>query len=247
MIGRDYGTFSIKSLEHTPQAWRVTFVWARFNSLDPLLSISDFDCVVALCVEFLYLWVSKGRGADGVSFNNESFGGFSEVRYHVRGVTSLGEVLMKPLYIRPLKPLYIMAPPETPICHDIPWNPYISAFWNPFISGNLIKALYIRKPLYVRPQKPLYISSLKPLYIVASPETPIYLPPETALYHDTHWNAIISAPWNSYLSWHPLKPQYISPLKALYVSRNYIYHPTCRDASVYRTVNDKKFLSHPIS
>ena len=27
-----------------------------------------------------------GRGADGVSFNNEPFGGFSEVSYHARDV-----------------------------------------------------------------------------------------------------------------------------------------------------------------
>ena len=39
------------------------------------------------CVEFLYLWVRRGRGAEGVSFYKESFGGFSEVRYHVRDVT----------------------------------------------------------------------------------------------------------------------------------------------------------------
>ena len=42
-----------------------------------------FEVVVGLCIEFLYLWVSRGREADGVSFNNESFGSFSEVRYHV--------------------------------------------------------------------------------------------------------------------------------------------------------------------
>ena len=37
--------------------------------------------------------VSRRRGADGVSFNNESFSGFSEVRYHVRDVT-LGDVVL---------------------------------------------------------------------------------------------------------------------------------------------------------
>ena len=34
-----------------------------------------------------------GRGADGVSFNNELFGCFSEVRYQVRDVT-LGDVVL---------------------------------------------------------------------------------------------------------------------------------------------------------
>ena len=33
-----------------------------------------FDIVMDLCVEFLYLWVSRGREADSVPFNNESFG-----------------------------------------------------------------------------------------------------------------------------------------------------------------------------
>ena len=46
-----------------------------------------------LCVEFLCLLVSRGRGANGVSFNNESFDGFSEIRYHVRDVT-LGDVVL---------------------------------------------------------------------------------------------------------------------------------------------------------
>ena len=52
----------------------------------------DFDVVVDLCVEFLYLWVRRGRGAEAISFNNELFGGFSEVWYHVRDVT-LGDVV----------------------------------------------------------------------------------------------------------------------------------------------------------
>ena len=39
---------------------------------------------MGLCVEFLYLSVSRGRGVDGDSFNKESFGDFSEVRYHVK-------------------------------------------------------------------------------------------------------------------------------------------------------------------
>ena len=46
-----------------------------------------------LCVEFLYLLVSRRRGADGVSFSNKLFGGFIEVRYHVRDVT-LGDVVL---------------------------------------------------------------------------------------------------------------------------------------------------------
>ena len=41
------------------------------------------DVVTDLCVEFLYLLVSRGRGVDGISFN-KFFGGFIEVRYHVR-------------------------------------------------------------------------------------------------------------------------------------------------------------------
>ena len=46
--------------------------------------------MVDLCVEFLYLWVSMGRGAEGVSINNESFGVFSVVRYFVRDVLLCG-------------------------------------------------------------------------------------------------------------------------------------------------------------
>ena len=61
--------------------------------MDQFLSIGDFDVVVALCVEFLYSWVRRGREAEGVSFNNESFSGFSEVRCHVRDVT-LGDVVL---------------------------------------------------------------------------------------------------------------------------------------------------------
>ena len=45
-----------------------------------------------LCVEFLYLLVSRGRGTDGVSINNKLFGSFIEVRYHVGNVT-LGDVV----------------------------------------------------------------------------------------------------------------------------------------------------------
>ena len=47
---------------------------------------------MGLCVKFLYLWVRKGRKAEGVSFNNKPFGGFNEVRYHVSDVT-LGDVV----------------------------------------------------------------------------------------------------------------------------------------------------------
>ena len=40
-----------------------------------------------LVVEFLYVWVRRGKGTESVSFNNKSVGDFSEVRYHVREVT----------------------------------------------------------------------------------------------------------------------------------------------------------------
>ena len=40
-----------------------------------------------LCVEFLVMWVRGGRGAEGISFNNDKFGDFSGVMYHVREVT----------------------------------------------------------------------------------------------------------------------------------------------------------------
>ena len=53
---------------------------------------SVIDVVMHLCVELLYMWVREGRGAKSVSFSNESFGDFSEARYHVRGVT-LGDVV----------------------------------------------------------------------------------------------------------------------------------------------------------
>ena len=61
--------------------------------MGPFLSIGDFDVVVDLCVEFLYLWDRMRRGEEDVSFNNESFGGFSVIRYHVRNVTSRNVVL----------------------------------------------------------------------------------------------------------------------------------------------------------
>ena len=40
-----------------------------------------------LCVEFVYMWVSGGRGAENVSFDEYSCSDFSEVGYHVRNVT----------------------------------------------------------------------------------------------------------------------------------------------------------------
>ena len=46
--------------------------------MGPFLSIGDFVVVVDMCVEFMYLWVRRGRGADGVSFNKDLFGGVSE-------------------------------------------------------------------------------------------------------------------------------------------------------------------------
>ena len=68
------------------------YIFARFNGLGPFFSIEDCN-VVDLCVEFLYLWVRRGRRAEGISFNKESFDGFREVRYHVRDVT-LGDVML---------------------------------------------------------------------------------------------------------------------------------------------------------
>ena len=58
-----------------------------------MVSVHFCQLEILICVEFLYLWVRRGRGAEGVSFNIESSGGFSEVRYHVRNVT-LGDVLL---------------------------------------------------------------------------------------------------------------------------------------------------------
>ena len=66
---------------------------ARFKVLDPFLFIGVFDVVMDLRVEFLYLWVRRRRGAEGFSFKNESFGDFSEVKYHVRYVT-LGDMVL---------------------------------------------------------------------------------------------------------------------------------------------------------
>ena len=42
-----------------------------------------------LCVEFLNI---RERGAEGVSFNNESFGDLGGVRHHVRDVLFCGSV-----------------------------------------------------------------------------------------------------------------------------------------------------------
>ena len=71
MIGIGFGTLPIKRHDYTPQASNITLVRARFNSLESFLSDGDFDVVVDMCVEFLYLWVRRRRGAEGVSFNNE--------------------------------------------------------------------------------------------------------------------------------------------------------------------------------
>ena len=51
--------------------------------------------MVNLLVKFLYLWFRRGREAVCGSFNKESFGGFSEVRYHVRDVTLGDAVLLR--------------------------------------------------------------------------------------------------------------------------------------------------------
>ena len=53
--------------------------------LGPFMSIADFDVVVDLCVEFSYMWVRRGRGAERVSFNNESFGDLSVVYVGQKG------------------------------------------------------------------------------------------------------------------------------------------------------------------
>ena len=39
-----------------------------------------------LYVEFVYVWVRGGRGAESVFFDNESFIDFTEDGYHVRDV-----------------------------------------------------------------------------------------------------------------------------------------------------------------
>ena len=42
------------------------------------------DDMSDLCVEFVYMWVRGGRGAGIGSFDDESFGNFRKVGYHVR-------------------------------------------------------------------------------------------------------------------------------------------------------------------
>ena len=44
------------------------------------------------CVKFVYMWVSGARGAETVSFDDESLDDFIEVGCHVRDVT-LGDVV----------------------------------------------------------------------------------------------------------------------------------------------------------
>ena len=60
--------------------------------MGPFLSIGVWDVVADLCVEFVYVWVRGGRRPDSVSFDNELFGDFNEILYHVRDL-SLGDVL----------------------------------------------------------------------------------------------------------------------------------------------------------
>ena len=60
--------------------------------MGPFLSIGVCDVVADLCVQFVYMWVSAGRGAESVSFDDESLVDFSEDWYHVRDVT-LGDVV----------------------------------------------------------------------------------------------------------------------------------------------------------
>ena len=51
--------------------------------MGPFLSIGVFDVVVDLCVKFLFMWVRRGREAESVSFNRETFGDFSEDGYDI--------------------------------------------------------------------------------------------------------------------------------------------------------------------
>ena len=46
-----------------------------------------------LCVQFVYMWVSAGRGAESVSFDDESFGDVGEVWSNVWDV-ALGDVMV---------------------------------------------------------------------------------------------------------------------------------------------------------
>ena len=52
--------------------------------MGPFLSIEVCDVVTYSGVEFVYKWVSGGRGSESVSFDDELFGDFREVRCHVR-------------------------------------------------------------------------------------------------------------------------------------------------------------------
>ena len=74
------------------------------------MSIGICDGVTDLYVEFLYLWVSRGRGADGVMsrINNESFGGFSEVRDVTLG-----------LWTWPPPNFFMQTGPLTYLCTDL--------------------------------------------------------------------------------------------------------------------------------
>ena len=59
-----------------------SMVWIYFCLLEILM----------LYIVFLHMWVRGERGAESVSFDNESFGDFSEVRHHVRDLT-LGDLV----------------------------------------------------------------------------------------------------------------------------------------------------------
>ena len=52
-------------------------VWVHFCLLRVCNVVAD------LCIEFMQMSVSGGRGAESVSFDDVSFGDFSEVRNHV--------------------------------------------------------------------------------------------------------------------------------------------------------------------
>ena len=51
------------------------------------MSIGARDFMNDLCVEFVCMWVSEGRRVGSVSFDDESFGDFSEVGSHLKDVT----------------------------------------------------------------------------------------------------------------------------------------------------------------
>ena len=54
------------------------------------MSIGYFDVAVDLSVEFLYQWVRREIEKEGISFNNESFDGSSEVRD-----VTLGDIVLR--------------------------------------------------------------------------------------------------------------------------------------------------------